>query len=110
MSATEAVTFSNIGATTAAFGLKGGLYAMSAIATWGGGTVKIQMIVPDGSTGTAVDIQQSFDDGSATIKDLITGSFAANGMKIVFLPPGNYKVVIATASAVYVTITKFAEN
>jgi hypothetical protein len=46
---TEAVLFSNIGATSAAFALRGGKYAIASTAT-GAGTMGLQMVGPDGTT------------------------------------------------------------
>lgn len=84
MNVTESVKFANIAATTAAFTLKGGRYGLAAIATWGGGSVILETLGPDGSTY------------------LSTGTtFSANGYATVDLPPGTYQVVIATATAVY---------
>lgn len=86
MAATQRVGFSNISATTDAFQLKGGKYSVSVIATWGGGSVKLQQLGPDSSTYMSV--------ASAT-------DFTANGLATVDLPPGQYKFVVATASAIY---------
>jgi hypothetical protein len=78
----------NISATPAAFSLLGGLYGVMAQATWGGGSVTLQGLSLDGST-------------------LITvlTAFSANGYATVYLPPGQYVLTIATATAVYVAVT-----
>lgn len=86
---TEAVNFSNIGATTAAFSLKGGKYAIAASAT-GTGTMGLQIVSLDGSTGIAVH----------------TAFSATTGYTTVDLPPGQYKFVIATFTAVYASICR----
>jgi hypothetical protein len=88
---TESQSFSNISATTAAFQLHGGKYAAAAIATWGGGSAKLQIQGPDGSTYLSVS--------SAT-------DFTANGFATVDLPPGQYKFVIATATAVFCEVAQ----
>lgn len=81
---------SNISTTTAAFRLDGGIYALSVVATFGGGSVDLQVLGPDGSTYVSA----------------LTAAFLANGTKVVFLPPGAYKWVIATATAVYVSANR----
>ena len=81
--------FSNIAATTSAFPLLGGKYALAAVATWGGGSVKLQVLMPDGSTYLSV----------ASGTDL-----TANGFTTLDLPPGQYRLTIATATAVYASV------
>jgi|SRR5215467_5318979 len=54
ITAGQAVRFSNISATTALFSLKGGKYAVEVVATFGGGSVKLQTLLPDGSTVASV--------------------------------------------------------
>lgn len=85
----DARTFSNIGATTAAFELKGGKYAIASTAT-GAGTMGLQMVGPDGVT--LVPVHAVF----AT----------TNGYAVVDLPPGQYKYFIATFTAVYAAICR----
>jgi len=86
---TDAVLFSNIGATTAAFQLRGGKYAIAGAAT-GAGTMGLQMQGPDGTTFIAVH----------------TAFAAVTGFAVVDLPPGQYKYVIATFTAVYASICR----
>src|SRR5690349_6678108 len=81
--------FSNISATTSAFRLNGGKYGIDVVATFGGGSVKLQKLAGDASTYVSVS--------SAT-------DFAAAGYATVDLPSGNYRLTIATASAVYVQL------
>jgi hypothetical protein len=83
---TENKTFQNIAASTAAFLLKGGKYAIAALATFGGGSVKFQTLGPDGATFLSVS--------SAT-------DFTAAGDATVDIPPGQYRFTIATATAVF---------
>jgi hypothetical protein len=89
--ATEATTFSNIAATTAAFLLRGGRYAIAVLATFGGGSVKFQTLGPDGSTFISVS--------SAT-------DFTAAGEAAVDIPPGQYRFTIATATAVFASAAR----
>jgi hypothetical protein len=90
---TESVAFQNISATTAAFTLKGGRYLFNAVATFGGGSVALHGLMADGSTFAAVpDIA-----GNAV-------SVTVAGWKTTDLAPGQYKFVIATASAVYCAV------
>lgn len=92
----EAVKFSNISATTAAFNLTlGGQYSLQVLATFGGGSVKLEYQGPDGST---------FAEWDATHT-----SFTAAGHYETYLPPGVYKFVIATATAVYISLTRIPQ-
>jgi hypothetical protein len=86
---TDSKTFSNISATTAPFNLKGGNYQVCAVATFGGGSVKLETLGPDGSTYLPVN--------SAT-------SLSANGCGNTYAAPGQFEIVIATATAVYVSV------
>lgn len=91
--------FSNISATTAAFRLQGGRYVMTVIATFGGGNVQLQMLGPDASTYVA-----PFNiAGSAN-------NLTANGSQTLDLPPGQYKFVVATATAVYANLAAIPGN
>jgi hypothetical protein len=92
MSANEGKLFSNIAATTAAFTLRGGVYKVSALATFGGGSVKLSMLGPDALTWMEVDNTNS--------------SFTAAGAGNVAIPPGQYRFTIATATAVYASISR----
>ncbi|MCK1706119.1 hypothetical protein IVA86_33140 [Bradyrhizobium sp. 146] len=87
----ETVTYSNISATTAAFSLKGGVYGITATGTWGGGSLTLQRLAFNGSTYVTA-----------------LTAIAADGYTTVTLPPGTYKLAVATATAVYVDITAIA--
>lgn len=82
MRAQECVKFSAISETTAAFELKGGVYVLAAAATWGEGNAVIDRQLANGSyvpTHTAL---------------------AANGITPpLYLPPGQYRLTITTATA-----------
>lgn len=81
----------NISATPANFSLLGGRYQLAAVATFGGGSVTLNQIGPDGST----------------LIPCSTGTtLIANGGGIVDLPPGQYQLTIATATAVYATLVR----
>jgi hypothetical protein len=73
----EAKAFSNISATTAAFGLGGGKYSFLVKASTYG-TVSLQVLAADATTWlTALT------------------AFAADGFAVVDLPPGQYRVAVA---------------
>lgn len=83
---TDGVLFSNISATTAAFRLKGGKYAVAVVGS-SFGTVTLQALGPDGSTWlTALT------------------AFSANGIANVDLPAGQYRLAISSTTAVYASV------
>jgi hypothetical protein len=86
---TDGKAFSNIAATTAPFSLLGGKYGAAAVATFGGGSVKLQTLGPDNSTWLSV---------------LAATDFAAAGYAVIDLPAGQYRFTIATATAVYASV------
>jgi hypothetical protein len=81
----------------------GGQYAVGVSATFGGGNVELQILGPDGST--FISIYQFFNNAGAEA-DLIIGKFLANGMKVFYLPAGQYKFVVTTATAVYANVIR----
>jgi hypothetical protein len=110
MRAVDTYLASNISATTAAFSLQGGRYAACVMGS-NFGTVKLQMLAADGST--MVDLKAPFDkpDGTGgTEEDLVIGTFAANGTKVFDLPPGQYKLTVSSATAVYASITRIPSD
>jgi hypothetical protein len=76
----------NASATSSAMNWPGGSGSFIATATFGGGTVKLQYLGPDGSTW--------IDVGTDT-------TLTAAGGGNFELPPGQIRVNIATATAVY---------
>lgn len=80
-------SFSNISATPASFVLRGGNYAVTVHATWGGGSVTLQRLSPDGSTYVTV-----------------MTAFSADGFASANLPNGTYRLLVATATAIYVDV------
>lgn len=94
MNVTDGIQFTGISASTAPFRLKGGRYVLAATATFGGGSIAVQMLMHDGATWvTPLNIA-----GSAN-------TLTAAGTQVVDLPPGQYKIVIVTASAVTVSLS-----
>ena len=95
MRARDSYSASNISATTSAFTLAGGLYGIDYAATWGGGSVTLQKLAGDGSTYVTVQLADGFD-----------AIWSSNGFDLAQLPPGTYKLAVATATAVYVQINR----
>jgi hypothetical protein len=85
--------WSNISATPATFALRGGLYALTVMATWN-------------STGT-VTLQRSAPDASTYVTALT--AFSANGYATAQLPSGKYQLTVATATAIYADIVAIDE-
>jgi hypothetical protein len=78
----------NLGsASSGTFQLQGGYYCLAASATWGGGSATLEMLGPDGVTFIATALLLS-----------------ANGLILGYLPAGQYKIVVATATAVYASV------
>lgn len=91
MRAHQSKTYSNISANTAAFELAGGCYVIDTIATWNStGTVTLQRLGPNQS-------------GYLTAATAISADGVTSGL---VLPPGTYRFAVATATAVYVSITR----
>ena len=92
MNVTESVLFTS--ALPGPFTLKGGRYLFSVTATFGGGSVALQGLLPDGTTfATVPDVA-----GNAV-------SLTAAGWKTVDLTPGQYKITIVTATSVLANAT-----
>ena len=88
MRANDSANFRNISATPDPFPLDGGCYVVDAIATWGGGSLTLQRQGPDGATYITAATALSADGTSGAIA----------------LPKGVYKLSIATATAVFVSV------
>ena len=84
----QIVEFSNMSATPNAFTLRGGLYAITAKATWGGGSVTLQRLSADATTYVTC-----------------LPELTADGYQTASLPPGTYRLLVATATAIYVDVT-----
>lgn len=84
------VLLSNASATGSDVFISGGMYVFMAEATFGGGTVKLQIKLPQG-----------------TYADVTSGSLTAAGMTVgLNLPPGSYRANVATATAVYASLIR----
>ena len=79
----------NISATPVTFPLLGGLYGVVVEATFGGGSVALQVVAPDGSTLISV-----------------LPNFTTNGFANIDLPAGQYSLTITTATAVYASVSR----
>lgn len=79
----DGMTATGLSATPTAVPLLGGRYAFGVAATWGGGNVQLQVLMPDNSTYIAAGV-----------------ALTANGTAVYDLPPGTYQVAITTATAV----------
>lgn len=92
--ATAAESISFTSAAPGPFAVKGGRYLFGAAATFGGGTVSLQALLPDAAT-------------FATIPDINGNAVALTsaGWKLVDLPPGQYKLAIATATVVRASLS-----
>jgi hypothetical protein len=88
-STSDAQKFGPISATTAAFPLFGGLYQFNVVATFGGGSVTFQQLGPDGLTWLTV-----------------SPAIVANGGGTFYVPPGNFRIAIVTATAVYADVCR----
>lgn len=85
------IPFNNAAAATStAFQLDGGKYAVEYVGT-GAGTVDLKRVGPDGSTLIACGVTQIV---------------ATTGFQVVDLPPGSYKGVITGFTANYLAITR----
>jgi hypothetical protein len=88
--AVDGASYSGLSASTAAFYLKGGYYMVAAVATWGGGNVELQGLGPDGSTWLSAPTALKL---------------TANGMIGGYLPPGQYRFAVTTATALSVNVS-----
>lgn len=91
MNTAPAQKFSNISATTAAFALPGGQYMLSGVATWSTGNIEVQALGPDGSTWLSLPTAMKL---------------TASGMISAYLPPGQYRLTVTTATAIYASLVR----
>lgn len=66
------------------FNLTGGIYTLAAVATWGGGNIVVEMLLPDGTSYAPCHTPLD-DDG------------IVQGLQ---LPPGSYRLNLTTAADV----------
>lgn len=91
MRASESFAYSSLTATSSdSFELKGGAYAMDAIATWNSGSITLQRRGPDGATFITAATALSADGTSGSIA----------------LPPGIYRFLVASATGLWASITR----
>lgn len=72
------------------FTLAGGAYVMDVVASWGGGSVTLKRLGPDGTTYLTAATALSADGTSGSL----------------VLPAGTYKFVAATAANIYAAISR----
>lgn len=83
------------GAPTTTFSIKGGVYLLSSVATWGGGSIEVQKLGPDGSTLLSLATPMKLQ---------------ANGVTApAYLPPGQYQLTVTTATAVSAELSRVPE-
>lgn len=86
MNVPEKITLlENASADSAYFKVGGGRYCFIVSATFGGGSVALEILGPDGSTAIAIP----------------SASLTSNTAVVVDLPPGQVRANITTATAVY---------
>ena len=69
--------------------LVGGLYELSGIGTWSAGNVEVQQLALDGTTWIATGTK-----------------LTANGVATIYLAPGQYRLVVTTATGVYASLAR----
>lgn len=85
-------------ATHGPFFVQGGLYLLSAEATWGGGSLTLQQKLPNGAAFSTHILTPASVTPAATL--------TANGVGLVYLAPGEVQLVFATGSALYAALTR----
>jgi hypothetical protein len=83
MNAHDGKAFAGIAATTDAFTLRGGRHQFVVAANFGGGSVGVEALAADGATWVAC-----------------ADPLEANGVQVMDLAPGQYRVAVETATAV----------
>jgi hypothetical protein len=86
------ILLSNASATGSAVTWGGGQGVFSVAATFGGGNVALQALLPDGSSWGAVPLTTTAGQAA---------TLAANGHGTFTLPPGSIRAAVTTATAVY---------
>lgn len=86
---TQYYSLQNQSASGNAFRLTGGIYLLECTATFGGGSVTLQKVGPDG----------------VTLVNAAT-PFTTNGTQTAYLPLGQYQWTVATATAVYTQLAR----
>lgn len=89
MRAEQCIRFSNIAANTNGFTIYGGKYQTAIVATFGGGSVGLQQLGPDGTTWL-----------------IAATAVTANGVAVIDLTPGVFRFAIVTATGVFITLAR----
>lgn len=84
----DAQEFQNISASTAAFTLKGGYYMVAAV-----------------FSGTSVELQALGPDASTWLSAPTALKLSATGMIAGYLPPGQYRFTLTSATSAYCSVT-----
>lgn len=91
MRSEEGFSYSSLGtANSSNFPLQGGAYVMDAIATWNSGSITLQRLGPDNATFIVA--------ATALSADGTTGSLA--------LPPGTYRIAVASATNLWISVIR----
>lgn len=102
MRAPESFKVTNSGAGTyGPYPLDGGQYQLAAHATWGGGNLALQQLLPDGVTFLPL-----FGQPNSAAPNTWVASITADGILTFNLPPGTYQLVVTTATALYAALTR----
>lgn len=83
--------------------LQGGLYEINWVCTIGGGNLAVQKLGPDGSTWIVVPL--ALDTNAATVAPVVSLTASASTAKF-WAEPGQYRIVITTSTANYVSVTR----
>lgn len=90
MRAHDSVNFQNITTDTASFSLAGGAYVFDAVGNFNSGSATLQRLGPDGST---------FITAATALSAVGTSGSLA-------LPPGIYKIAVASATGLSVSVIR----
>ena len=95
MSAQDGNSYSSQTATNSpTFQLEGGSYVIDVVAAWGGGSVTLQRLGPDGATFITAATALSTNGSSG----------------LVTLPAGTYQWAVVTAGGVYASVSRVLGN
>lgn len=81
--------------------LEGGQYQLAAHATWGGGNLALQQLLPDGSTFLGL-----FGQPNTATPTTYVATLTADGTLLFSLPPGTYQLVVTTATGSSFALTR----
>lgn len=95
MPAGETIIFADVGATTTAFGLVGGVYGVDVVGAFTSGSVILEKRAADGVTFVPCQNNQGVATG-----------FNASGYQVFQLPPGTYEFSVASTTGVYINLQR----